>query len=133
MIRSRNQIIFYLLVLFLAYCSLNVGIHWDELNIIQFGEDRLKYIFTLGSNRDFESQWNSRFYPGAYSTIAVFFTKFFPSKYEIEILHFVNMLFGISAVIGISKIAKELFNDQVGKITFLICFINSLFITSNLQ
>lgn len=127
MTKKANQTVLCILILYLIYCSLNIGIHWDELNIMQFGEDRLKYIFSLGSNKDYLEQWNSRFYPGAYSTIAMFITKMFPLSYEIEILHIVNMTFGISAIFGISKIAKELFNDKVGKITFLICFLNPHF------
>ena len=127
MTKKVNQIVFCILILYLIYCSLNIGIHWDELNIMQFGEDRLKYLFSLGSNTDYLNQWNSRFYPGAYSTIAMFITKMFPIRYEIEILHIVNMSFGVSALFGLSKIAKELFNDKVSKITFLICFLNPHF------
>ena len=113
MTKKVNQIVLCILILYLIYCSLNICIHWDELNIMQFGEDRLKYLFSLGSNTDYLNQWNSRFYPGAYSTIAMFITKMFPIKYEIETLHIVNMSFGVSALFGLSKIAKELFNDKI--------------------
>ena len=56
MSKKINLIIFYSLILFSTYCAIRIGIHWDELNIIQFGEDRLKYIFSLGSNKDFQNQ-----------------------------------------------------------------------------
>lgn len=122
-----DKIILYLLIFFVVYCSFNIGLHWDQLNIIQFGQDRLNYIFSLGSNKDYLEQWNSRFYPGAYSTIAVFITKFFPIKYELESLRFVNILFGVSAIFGITAISKELFNKKVSKFVFIISFLNPHF------
>ena len=127
MTKQVNTLILCSLVLFLIYCSLKIGIHWDELNIIQFGNDRLKYLFSFGENEDYAKQWNSRFYPGAYSTIAIFFTKFFPTKYELEVLRIINIIFGFSAIIGITKITEELFNKNIGKITFVICFLNPHF------
>ena len=128
MSKKINLIIFYCLILFSIYCAIRIGIHWDELNIIQFGEDRLKYIFSFGSNKDFQNQWEgSRFYPGTYSVIAVFVTKMFPIKYQIEIVHLVNLVFGISTIIGISKISKDFFNKKVGKIVFLVCFFTPQF------
>ena len=39
-----DKIILYLLIFFLVYCSFNIGLHWDQLNIIQFGQDRLNYV-----------------------------------------------------------------------------------------
>ncbi len=127
MTKKVNALVLCSLILFLIYCSLNIGIHWDELNIIEFGNDRLKYIFSFGENNDYSKQWNSKFYPGAYTTLAIFITKFFPGKYELEILRIVNIIFGISAVIGISKIAEEFFNKNIAKITFLVCVFNPHF------
>ena len=54
--------------------------------------------------------------------IAIFITQLFTKSYEIEVLHILNSFVGISAIFGISKIARELFNKKVGYIVFLISF-----------
>ena len=51
----------------------------------------------------------------------------FPTKYEIEIWHLTNSVFSILTIFGISKISSRLFNKKVGKIVFLLCFINPIF------
>ena len=51
----------------------------------------------------------------------------FPKKYEIETLHLTNLLFSILTIFGISRISNELFNKKVGKIVFLLCFLNPVF------
>ena len=48
---------------------------------------------------------DQRYYPGLYNTLSIFVTKMFPIKYQIEIIHIVNLVFGISTIIGISKIS----------------------------
>jgi hypothetical protein len=54
-------------------------------------------------------------------------TQIFPSKYQIEITHLINLVFSLSAVIGIGKLSKELFNQKVGKIVFLVLFFYPIF------
>jgi len=126
MTNKINNIIFYLLIIFSIYCALNIGMSWDELGSINQGNERLKYLFSFGSYNylDYADQ---RFYPGFYTTISTFITKIFPKKYEIESLHLINLLFSISTIFGISKISSELFNKKVGKIVFILCFLNPIF------
>ena len=59
--------------------------------------------------------------------MVTFVTKMFPKKYEIETLHLTNLLFSILTIFGISRISNELFNKKVGKIVFLLCFLNPVF------
>ena len=67
------------LFIFTFYCGLVTQGFWDEPFEMRIGKERLKYIFSLGSNKDFQNQpEGSRFYPGTYSVIAVFITKMFP-------------------------------------------------------
>ena len=113
-----------LLIIFAFYCALSIGSSWDEIYVMNRGEERLKYLFSLGS---YESSYtlyypNERFYPGFYNTLSIFITKIFPKKYEIEILHLTNTLFSILTIFGISKISSELFIKKVGKIVFILCF-----------
>ena len=121
-----NNIVLYSLIVFSIYCALTIGMSWDELDHIAEGNKRLNYLFSFGTNEYWDYKgW--RFYPGFYNTFVVFVTKMFPKTYEIETLHLVNYLFSISTIFGISKISSELFNKKVGKIVFLLCFLNPIF------
>jgi len=121
-----NNITLYSLILFSIYCAFIIGISWDELFYIDKANERLKYLFSFGSY-DYLDYGDQRFYPGLYNTLAIFVTKIFPKKYEIETLHLINYSFSILTIFGISKISSELFNKKVGKIVFLLCFFNPIF------
>ena len=115
-----------LLIVFATYCALTIGSSWDEIFEMNIGKERLKYLFSFGSYKYFDF-YNSRFYPGFYNTLAIFVSKMFPIKYEIEIWHLTNAVFSILSIVGIYKITSYLFNKKVGKIVFLLCFINPIF------
>ena len=117
--------------LFGLYCALIVGSSWDEIFQMNIGKERLKYIFSFGSYKDYEFYRYTEFYPGFYNTLAIFVTKIFPNKYEIQIWHLTNTIFSISTVFGIYKITSNLFDKKVGKIVFLLCFINPIFFWSH--
>ena len=127
MINKINNIVLYVLISFAIYCALIIGISWDELAVIERGHERLKYLFSFGSFKDFELFRYGEFYPGLYSTLAIFVTKIFPNKFEIEIWHLTNTIFSIFTVFGIYKITSNLFDKKVGKIVFLLCFLNPIF------
>ena len=127
MTNKINNIIFYLLIVFSIYCALIIGISWDELAHIDLGNERLKYLFSFGSYDHLDYR-DHKFYPGLYNTLGGFIMKIFPKKYEIETLHLTNLVFSISTIFGISKISNELFNKKVGKIVFLLCFLNPVFL-----
>ena len=127
MTNKINNISIYLLIIFSIYCSLIIGMSWDELGHIEGGNRRLKYLFSFGSYDYLSYYGDQRFYPGLYKTLSVFITKIFPKKYEIEALHLINNLFSIMSIFGISKISSELFNKKVGKIVFILCFFNPIF------
>jgi hypothetical protein len=116
-----------LLIIFTFYCALTIGSSWDEPYEMMIGKNRLKYLFSLGSFKDFQLYKLEEYYPGFYNTIAIFITKIFPTKYEIEIWHLTNAIFSIFTVFGIYKITSNLFNKKIGKIVFLLCFINPIF------
>jgi len=42
-----------LLIIFAFYCALTIGSSWDESYEITIGKDRLKYLFSFGSFKDF--------------------------------------------------------------------------------
>jgi len=127
MIKKIEVYILAILFIFAFYCSLTIGSSWDELYEMTIGKDRLKYLFTFGSYKNFNFHIFTEFYPGFYNTFAILITKLFPSKFEIEVWHIVNTTFSILTVFGISKITSNLFNKTVGKIVFIICFTYPIF------
>ena len=117
----------YIIYLFIIYCSLSIGTAWDEVPEILRGNERLKYLFALGSFENYWKEINDEFYPGFYTTIVSFFTKMMPIKYEYEAWHLTNSLFSLLTVFGIYKISIKLFNKKVAKIIFLLCLFNPIF------
>ena len=126
MLKKVEISILVLLFVFAFYCALIIGSSWDEIFEMNIGKERLKYLFSFGSYKDFDF-YNSRFYPGFYNTLAIFVTKMFPLKYEIEVWHLINCFFSILTIFGIYKISSQLFNKKAGKIIFLLCFLNPIF------
>ena len=126
MTNKINNVIICSLIVYSIFCALNIGISWDELAHLERGNERIKYLFSFGAY-DYLDYRDRRFYPGFYNTIVTFVTKMFPKKYEIETMHLTNWFFSIFTIIGISKISNELFNKQVGKIVFVLCFLNPTF------
>ena len=124
--KNYINVFLYSLILFSIYCSLTIGLSWDELAVVEISKSRLKYLFSLGAV-DYKSLWFSKFYPGTYGVTVMFFSQLFPKSYETDILHIFNSLIGISTIFGISKIAKELFNKKIGYIVFVISFFNPIF------
>ena len=94
------------------------------------GNQRLKYILFQSSFERYTSlsrNIGDEFYPGFYTTLASFITKFFPKKFEFEVWQLTNSLFAIFTVFGIYKISKIFFNKQAAKIIFILCILNPIF------
>ena len=125
---NKIKIIFLsLLFLYSLYCALQLGHTWDVMFYYGVGKERLDYLFSLGSNKVNDLSYSSRFATGAYSTISAFFVQFFPRRYNLESIYFINLIFSIITIFGIYKLTKEFFNKHIGQITFVICFLNPIF------
>ena len=122
MIKKIQIYILAILLIYAFYCALIIGSSWDEIYEITIGKDRLKYILSLGSYNAFDFHIFTEYYPGFYNTLAVLVTKFLPVRFETEVWHLTNLSFSILTVFGIYNITKNLFNKNVGKIVFLLCF-----------
>ena len=116
--KKIKNIFFYIIISFSIYCALIIGQSWDEVSYITLGKERLSYLFSLGINKVNQPFWNSHHHPGVSYTITAFLLSLFSSKYELESIHLINLLISISAVFGISRVAKELFNKKVSLIIF---------------
>tara|TARA_Y100000590_G_scaffold427343_1_gene537401 strand:+ start:418 stop:1995 length:1578 start_codon:yes stop_codon:yes gene_type:complete len=125
MSKHNQKILIFFLFLFSLYCALIIGESWDErFHLIQ-GKIITSYLFSLGKiNTDILYREN---YSAIYWSLSFLLTNIFPSKYQIEASHLINLAFSISTIIGIGKISSELFNKKVAKITFLILFFYPIF------
>ena len=115
----------YILLIFVTFglfCSVNVGITYDEFFHIGNGERRLRYLFSLGYY-DYYSILHLKYYPGFYDTLSAFVSQVFPKKYEVEIHHIINLFLSLIAIVGLAQITKILFNKKVSKIVFIILLV----------
>ena len=126
--RSENLILFFLII-FAVYCSLTLGMSWDEPYHYYNGKNRLKYLFSFGKYeyRDLSIFFTAPYFPGFYDTLSAFISQMIPRKYEVQTHHLINLFFSFLTIFGISKITGRLFNKKVGKIVFLISFLNPIF------
>jgi len=113
------------LIIFSIYCSLVVGKSWDEGAHLKIGKSTLDYLFSLGIINDY-TFYREHFAP-IYWSLKYFITLIFPFKYQIEVTHIINLIFSLCAIFGIGRISKELFNQKVGQLTFLILFFFPVF------
>ena len=116
----------FTLIIFAVYCSLTLGMSWDEPYHYLEGNNRLKYFFSLGKY-EYEDFLHVRYYPSFYDTLSAFISQIVPIKYEVHVHHINNLFFSLLTIFGISKITGRLFNKKVGKIVFLIAFLNPIF------
>jgi len=127
--KKYDYLILLPLVIFSIYCSLILGMAWDEPYFYEIGINRLKYILSFGNYeyREFSHGANIYQFPGFYDTLTAFISQMIPKKYEIETHHLINLFFSFITILGITKITKSIFNSKVSKIVFLILFLNPIF------
>ncbi len=128
LIKKKFEILFLsILIIYCFYCFLQFGRTWDILFHYELGKDRLDYLFSFGKNKVDNNLLNNKYYPGAYNTILAFLVQIFPRNFTLQSIYSINFFFSVFTLVGISKISRELFNKNIGKITFLICFLNPIF------
>ena len=79
--------IFSLLILFGLYCSLKIGIIYDEFFHIENGESRLRYLLSLGYYDYYYTIPHLKYYPGFYDTLKALITSAFPKSIYYEVNH----------------------------------------------
>ncbi len=114
---KKNTVLF-LILLYLLYCALSIGGMWDSTAHLEMGKNKLKFFFSLGQI-EHKGSWYDSYQPGISYTITAFFTNILPKKYQFELLHIVNLIVSLSAVYGITKISRILFDKKVSNIVFL--------------
>jgi len=125
MSKKKKYIPLTVLIIFSIYCSITVGQALDEQHQLMHGKNTFDYLVSLGQVNNYFPY--REYYSTIYWSFLYFITEIFPSKYEIQITHLVNLFFSLGVVFGIGKVSKELFNKKVGKIVFLIFFLFPVF------
>ena len=118
--KTKKNYLFFFLIIFSTYCAISIGQAWDEGHLLLQGEIVAKYLLTLG--RIDKELFIREYYSPIYYSLKYLLLQAFPIKYHIEASHLINLFFALGTIIGIKKISKELFNDRVGTIVFLILF-----------
>ena len=123
--KKNYTIFFFFLIIFSIYCSLTIGKSWDEGAHLTLAKITLDYLFSLGKI-DTSTLLREQYSP-IYWSLQYLLTQMFPSGYQIEVVHITNLIFSLSAIVGIGKLSKELFNQKIGKIVFLVLFFYPIF------
>ena len=123
--KKKQTVLLFFLFSFSVYCALTIGKSWDEGTDLLHGKSTINYLLSLGNNNSYF--WGREYYSAFYWSIQYFFTTIFPSKYQLEISHLVNLIFSLAAIFGIAQLGKEFFNKKVGKLIFLILFFFPVF------
>ena len=122
---TKQKTLLFFLLIFSVYCALTIGQSWDEETELLRGKITLEYLLSLG---DVDKKILYReYYSPIYWSLLYFLTKIFPSQFQIEAGHIINLFFSLSVIFGIGKFSKELFNKKVGKLCFLILFFYPIF------
>ena len=125
MSKKKQIILLFFLFSFSTYCAISIGQSWDEGFHLYQGKITLDYLFSLGRiDKDISYR---EFYSPFYWSIQYLLTKIFPLKYQIEASHFINLIFSLGVIFAIGKLSKELFNEKVSKIVFLVLFFYPVF------
>ena len=125
MYKTNQKILVFFLLLFSIFCSLSLGQSWDEAFHLNQGKVTLNYLLSLGNiDKDI---FLREYYSPIYWSLLYLITQIFPSQYQIEVSHVVNLFVSLGTIVGIKKLSEELFNKQVGKITLLVIFFYPVF------
>ena len=120
-----------LLLLFAIFCSVDIGMSWDEPQRHWQGAIRADYLksFSFGKFEFKPGGW-SEIEPGLYDTFSFFISdlllKIFPGKL-LGIKHFTNLIFSCLTLIGLFLISKKIFNKKIAYLATLLCLLNPFF------
>ena len=90
-----------LLIIYAFYCSIVIGISWDERYYHKIGEINLKYLLSFGLvDEDFNLKYR---YSTLYWSLSSLLSQVLPDKFSIEVHHIINTFFGYLLTISSNK------------------------------
>lgn len=123
--KKKKNIIIFFLFLFATYTSVIIGLSWDESFHLLQGKITLDYLTTLGYVN--VPLFYREFYSPIYFSLTYLITNLFPNSLEIQINHLINTLASFSALFGLAKITRKLFDKKTSYFAFLILFFYPIF------
>ena len=88
----------FFLFAFSIYCALKIGQSWDEAFHLIQGKTTLDYLLSLGKiDKDILYREN---YSTIYWSFSYLLTMIFPSQYQIEVSHLINLAFSLSTIVA---------------------------------
>ena len=94
-----------LLVLYALYCSIVIGVAWDEIYYHKIGKINLNYLLSFGL---VEGSFDQKYrYSTLYWSFGSLLSQSVPEKYHIEVNHIINTIFGLMVVVGCYQIVKK--------------------------
>ena len=120
-----------LLLLFAIFCSVNIGMSWDEPQRHWQGAIRADYLKSLSFGKfQFKPGGWSEIEPGLYDTFSFLISdlllKIFPGKL-LGIKHFTNLAFSCLTLVGLFLISKNILNKKIAYLATLLCLVNPFF------
>ena len=103
MSKKKKYIILSLLITFSVYCSLTIGQSLDEQYHLLLGKITFDYLFSLGKID--KNIAYGEYYSTIYWSFLYFITEIFPSKYQTQVNHLVNLIFSLRLFLGLEKLA----------------------------
>ena len=114
-----------LLIIYAFYCSIVIGISWDERYYHKIGEINLKYLLSFGL---VDEGFNLKYrYSTLYWSLSSLLSQILPDKFSIEVHHIINTFFGLMVFVGVYQVIKKMFNKEIAKTTSYFLFFLPLF------
>ena len=111
--------------MFAAYSSVTIGSSWDESFHLLQGKITLDYLITFGYVNI--PLFYREFYSPIYFSFTYLITNLFPNSLEIQVNHLINTTISFTALFGLAKITRLLFNKKTSYFAFLILFFYPIF------
>ena len=115
-----------LLSIFAVYCSLIIGISWDEYIANINALAKIDFLKSFGKNLEY-SKFEEFQSPGFYEVILAFLSNLFHKSWVYEGRHFFNFLLSLATLFGLFLLVKDNFNKRLALFTVLICLLNPFF------
>ena len=115
-----------LLSVFGIYCSLIIGISWDEPFANINALSKINFLKSFGKNLDY-LKYEEFHNPGFYEVILAFLSNLFHAFWVFEVRHLLNLVLSFFTLFGVFLLVKENFNKKIGLFTVLLCLLNPFF------
>ena len=126
---QSNKIAFSLILLlsaFAIYCSLIIGISWDEHFAQIHALAKIDYIKSFGQDAGY-LKYEDFHNPGFFEVPLAFFSNLLPTNWIYEGRHLLNLLLSFATLLGAYLVVKDNFDKKIALITILLCLLNPFF------